>query len=296
MTTHCGYVALIGRPNVGKSTLLNQLLGKKLSITSPKPQTTRHRLLGIKTKTDIQIVYVDTPGLDYSEKRILERLMSKTVMNAILDVDVVIFVVDATSWQDSDEEVIKLLKQAKTPVIIAFNKIDKLKTKEELLPRLKYLNENVKAQAIVPIVAISGKYLDRLEQELVKFLPEGPYLFPKEDSTDRDVQFLLSEYVREKLFIYSHQELPYSTAVLIEKFSLEKNVYHVSALILVEREGQKAIFIGKKGENLKRIGKAARLDMEKLLGKKVFLQLWVKVKSDWANDMSTLKLMGHYDL
>lgn len=293
--SRCGYVAIIGRPNVGKSTLLNHLLGQKLSITSRKPQTTRHNLLGIDTHDNVQIVYVDTPGLHQVTKRTLNRKMNKAALTTIQDVDIILFLVDATRWTKEDDWIVSILANTNVPTILVMNKIDKLKSKDELLPRIENLTSTVPNKMIIPVSAKLGDNVEHLQNEIMKLLPEGPHFFSGDDATDRDMQFQLSEIVREKIFRSMGDEVPYSIAVIIEKFALEKNIYHVAALIYVERMGQKKMLIGKGGDKLKQIGQQARLDMEPLLEKKVFLQLWVKVKPDWPDNESMLKQLGYSD-
>lgn len=291
--TYCGYIALIGRPNVGKSTLLNSIIGTKISITSRKPQTTRHRLLGIKTIDDKQFVYVDTPGLHSEAKRHLNRMMNRAANLAISDVDVIVYLIDSMRWTDEDEFVLDKIKNSTCPVILAINKVDQIKDKEDLLPVIEKLKEKANFAAIIPMSAKLGTNVDQLEAELTQYLPENPHFFLPDQVTDREERFILSEIIREKIFRATGQELPYAVAVVIEQFKLEKDLYRIAGLIYVEREGQKKIIIGKKGEKLKEIGTSARLDMEKLLGHKVFLQLWIKIKSGWADDTAVLRQLGY---
>lgn len=293
--THCGYVGIIGRPNVGKSTLMNYLVGQKLSITSRKPQTTRHRLLGIKTENEQQIIYVDTPGLHFDDKRAINRTMNKTAQYAINDVDVILWLVDALAWKKEDDFVLSLLKQAKRPIILAINKIDKLPEKDKLLPLIKTIHDQLPLVASVPISAKLGTQLTELEQKIIAHLPIGPHFFGPDDITDREQRFFFAEMIREKLFRTTSEELPYSTTVQIEQCKQKKGIWHIHALILVEREGQKRILIGKGGEKLKHVGRQARLDMEQMLQAKVFLQLWVKVRSGWTNDDDALAQLGYSD-
>lgn len=293
--TYCGYIALIGRPNVGKSTLLNRLIGQKISITSRKPQTTRHRLLGIKTIDDKQFVYVDTPGLHSDTKRHLNQMMNRAASYAISDVDVIIFLVDSQRWTEDDDFVLKRIKNSSHPIILAINKVDTVKDKQALLPVIEKLKEKANFAAIFPISAKLGTNVDELEKEIAQYLPQNPFFFLPDQITDREERFIISEIIREKLFRATGQELPYSATVVIEQFKLIKGIYHIAALIFVEREGQKIIVIGKKGEKLKEIGRLARLDIEKLLEHKVFLQLWIKVKSGWADDAAALRELGYGD-
>lgn len=291
--TRCGYVAIIGRPNVGKSTLLNRILGQKLSITSRKPQTTRHRLLGINTQGDTQTIYVDTPGLHRGEKQALNRLMNRAASRAIYDVDVIVFIIDGLNWLDDDDWILRKLQHATCPVILAVNKMDLIPDKKQLLPQLEKLKEKMDFATIVPISAAKGDNVEALEQEIAQRLPENPHFFPDDQISDRSERFLAAEIVREKLTRNLGQELPYALTVDIEKFKLEKGVLHIYAVIFVERDGQKAIVIGDKGQGLKRIGQQARYDMEKLFDSKVFLKMWVKVKKGWSDDERALRNLGY---
>ena len=292
---HCGYAAIVGRPNVGKSTLLNRILGQKISITANRPQTTRHRILGVKTDHISQVVYVDTPGLHLGGKRAINRYMNRTAAGSITDVDVVVFVVDAMRWTEEDDLVLEKLEQATTPVILVVNKIDSIKNKEDLLPHLKILSEKRDYLQVIPLSAQTGEGVERLEAEVESVLPVSPPFFPEDQITDRSERFLAAELVREKLVRSLVKELPYSTTVEIEKFSMEDGVRHIHAVIWVEREGQKGIVIGKKGQQLKRIGELARKDMERAFDGKVFLQLWVKVRSGWSDDERALRSLGYQD-
>lgn len=292
---HCGYVAIVGRPNVGKSTLLNRILGQKISITANRPQTTRHRILGVKSEPASQIIYVDTPGLHLGGKRAINRYMNRTATGSITDVDVVIFVVDGMRWTEEDDHVLDKLEQATVPVILVVNKIDSIKHKEELLPYLKTLSEKRNYFQVIPVSAQTGEGVDRLETEVKSVLPVSAPFFPEDQITDRSERFLAAELVREKLVRSLTQELPYSTTVEIEKYSMENDIRHIHAVIWVEREGQKGIIIGKKGQQLKRIGELARKDMERAFDGKVFLQLWVKVRSGWSDDERALRSLGYQD-
>ena len=296
MTTNqhrCGFVAFVGRPNVGKSTLLNQLLGHKLSITSRKPQTTRHRILGIDTFENNQLIYVDTPGLHREEARAINRLMNKAASSSIQDVDAVVFVVEADRWSDDDQLVLEHIKASNVPAILFINKIDKLEDKEKLLPQLQKLSNLHDFKEIIPGSALKGKQVDALKGLLVELVPQSDFVFPEEYYTDRSERFLAAEIIREKLIRQLGQELPYSITVEIEQFKTdEKGLLHINGLILVERNGQKAIVIGKGGSRLKSVGSEARKDMKKLFGQKVFLELWVKVKDGWADDERALRSLG----
>ena len=294
--SRCGYVAIVGRPNVGKSTLLNHLLGQKLAITSRKPQTTRHNMLGIKTEGNVQAVYVDTPGLHKNGETALNRYMNRTAASALKDVDVVIFVVDRTRWTDEDQAVLERVQYVTGPLIVAVNKTDRIEDKAELLPHLRWLAEQLPNAEIVPISAQHGQNLEALEKLVAERLPEGEHFFPEDQITDRSSRFLAAELVREKIMRQLGAELPYQITVEIEEFKQEGAVLHIHALILVEREGQKKIIIGDKGERIKSIGQSARKDMEVLFDSKVMLNLWVKVKGGWSDDERALRSLGYLDL
>ena len=294
--TYCGLVAIVGRPNVGKSTLLNSLLGQKVSITSRKPQTTRHRIMGIHTEGAHQTVYVDTPGLHIEEKRAINRLMNRAAASSIRDVELALFVVDGTRWTDDDEMVLTKLKQGKVDVVLLVNKVDKIEDKDELLPHLQWLGEKHDFAHIMPISASKSTGLVELQELVSKTLPQSEFYFPEDYITDRSQRFMVAEIVREKLMRFMGEELPYSVTVEIEQFKWQPNgIWQINALILVERETQKRMIIGKKGEKLKTIGREARKDIEYLLDNKVFLELWVKVKSGWADDERALHSLGYRD-
>lgn len=293
LLSHCGYVAIIGRPNVGKSTLLNRILGQKISITTRKPQTTRHQILGIKTTENAQVVYVDTPGLHRGSKKAMNRYMNKVAASVINDVDVVIFVVDGLRWQDDDQAILEKLSSSQVPIILALNKLDKLADREQLLPHIEQLSEKMSFKEIMPLSASKGENVERLESKVTALLPASPAFFPEEQVTDKSERFVAAELVREKLMMRLGQEIPYSLTVEIEQFKLEKEVLHIHALIWVERDNQKMIVIGKKGEMLKAVGKQARIEMEKMFEKKVFLKLWVKVKDNWVDDLRALQNLGY---
>lgn len=291
-----GYVAIIGRPNVGKSTLINRMLGQKLCITSRRPQTTRHRILGIKTTNAGQFIYVDTPGLHSDNKKAMNRYMNRAAASSIEDVDVILFVVEGLKWTDEDQKVLKRLqKDAKAPVILVLNKADKLSDKVALLPQIEELAKQYEFAAVVPISARKGMNTDVLEQEIVKLMPEGEMIYDEYQLTDRSSRFLAAEIVREKLFRYLGKELPYSLTVEVELFEEEGELFRISAVVYVERSGQKSIVIGKKGEQLKQIGQDARQEMEQLFGCKVFLQIWVKVREGWSDNERMLKNLGYKD-
>ena len=293
---YCGFVAIVGRPNVGKSTLLNKLLGQKVSITSRKPQTTRHRILGIDTQGAYQTIFVDTPGLHIEEKRAINRLMNRAATSSLGDVEMVVFVVDGTHWTDDDEMVLNKLRHMHCPVVLAVNKVDVIKDKEILLPHLQMLAQKGNFAEILPISAEKGTNVEKIREMAKRLLPEGEHYFPEDYITDRSSRFMASEIIREKLMRFTGEELPYSVTVEIERFKVEEDgLFHINALILVEREGQKKMVIGNKGEKLKVIGTEARLDMERLFGQRVFLELWVKVKSGWADDERALRSLGYGD-
>lgn len=287
-----GYVAIVGRPNVGKSTLLNRLIGEKISIVSRKAQTTRHRIMGILTNPDAQYVFVDTPGFQTKHTNALNRAMNRGVTQALADVDVVLFVVEAGRFDDKDKTVIRLLP-ADRPVIIVVNKIDQLKDKTTLLPFMAELAKERDFAAIIPVSAAKGKQLDDLLRETRKYLPHDELLFGEDEITDKSEKFLAAEYIREKLFRLIGDELPYAATVEIEKFELDGALRRIHAAIVVDRDGHKAIIIGSGGETLKRIASEARQDMERLFDGKVFLEVFVKVKSGWADDERLLKSLGY---
>jgi len=296
MTTEalrCGYVAIVGRPNVGKSTLLNHLLGQKISITSRKPQTTRHQVLGIKTDRQYQIIFVDTPGLHSDADKAINRYMNRAASSAIRDVDVIVFVVDRTAWTAEDQMVLEQVQRSGLPVILAINKVDLLADKSQLLPHLQRLAEKADFAAVMPLSALQQHNVEQLEQEILQFLPESEHFFPEDQITDRSQRFLAAEIVREKIMRQLGEELPYAVTVEIEEFSQDESVLHISAVILVERKGQKKILIGDKGSRLRSIGTDARVDMERLFDSRVMLRLWVKVKSGWSDDERALRSLGY---
>lgn len=294
--SRCGFVAIVGRPNVGKSTLLNHILGQKLSITSRKPQTTRHKVLGIKTIGPVQAIYVDTPGMHVEEPRALNRYMNKAATSALSGVDVVVFVVDQLAWTTADEMVLEKLGKLECPVILAVNKVDRIEKRENLLPHLDMLSRKRDFAEIIPMSALKETNLEPLEEAVSRFLPESVHFYPDDQITDRSERFMASEMVREKITRQLGAELPYSVAVEIEEFKRDGKTLHISALILVEREGQKKIMIGDKGDRLRSIGQDARADMERMFDSKVMLRLWVKVKRGWADSDRALKSLGMNDL
>ncbi|MDD2738488.1 MAG: GTPase Era [Methylomonas lenta] len=292
---HCGYVALIGRPNVGKSTLMNHLLGQKLSITSRKPQTTRHRILGIKTSDVGQAIFMDTPGMHSEEKKVLNRYLNKTADSTLLGVDVVVWLLDGLYWHEYDERIFKKLHAAGLPVILVVNKVDKIKDKQAMLAFFADAKIKYPFEQIVPVSALKSTNLDVLEQQIMALLPVADPIYPADQITDRPERFFAAEIVREKLTRRLGDELPYSLTVEIEQFEELPELCKIYANIWVERSSQKSIVIGKQGEMLKKIGTEARIDIEKLIGQKVFLQLWVKVKKGWSDNQRALQSLGFTD-
>lgn len=289
----CGYVAIIGRPNVGKSTLLNHILGMKLSITSRKPQTTRHQILGVKTSDNIQTIYVDTPGIHQRRGTAINKYMNRAATSVLNDVDVILLVVQAAQWTDEDQAIIDKLKSVSCPVLLVINKMDKLATKKQLLPEIQKLSSLYDFTEIIPVSALNGTNIDVLEQKISPLLPENEHIYPDDQVTDRSMRFLASEIIREKLVRELGQELPYTSAVVIDKYVEEADIVHIHATIFVESMGQKAIIIGKKGERLKSIGMNARQDISKLIDSRVYLNLWVKVREGWSNDERALRGLGY---
>lgn len=294
--THCGYVAIVGRPNVGKSTLLNYILGQKISITSRKPQTTRHSILGIKTSGQKQAIYVDTPGLHKDVPRAINRYMNRAATSTLNDVDLVLFMVEGLHWSEDDQWVVENLRALTCPVFLLINKIDKIKDKDQLLPHIEMLKSRFPFQQVIPVSVLKKDNIQALEEAVLQSLPPGQGYFPEDQITDKTERFLIAEIIREKLMRQLGQEIPYEITVEVENVKQEKNICHIDALILVSRDGQKAIVIGHKGKRLKLIGQEARQDIEKLLGQKVMLNLWVKVRSGWADDDRALKSLGYDDL
>ncbi|MFP5382867.1 MAG: GTPase Era [Gammaproteobacteria bacterium] len=292
-TARCGYVAIVGRPNVGKSTLLNRLIGQKLSITSRRPQTTRHQVLGIATDGNVQAIYVDTPGMHRAANRAINRYMNRAAFSSLEGVDVVIFVVEGLKWTDDDALVLERLAGATAPVLLVVNKIDEMADKQKLLPHLQWLAQQFAFAEIVPLSARGGHNVDTLAKLVAARLPRQEHVFGPDELTDRSLRFLAAELIREKVMRQIGDEIPYQLAVEVESFKEEGNLYHIHAAILVEKDGQKAIVIGRAGERLKKIGSQARQDMEKLFGCKVMLELWVKVRGGWADDERALKSLGY---
>ncbi|SDG64306.1 GTP-binding protein Era [Vibrio xiamenensis] len=294
---HCGFIAIVGRPNVGKSTLLNHILGQKISITSRKPQTTRHRIMGVETEGDYQAIYVDTPGLHIEEKRAINRLMNRAANSSLSDVNLVLFLVDGTHWTNDDEMVLTKLQKSNFPVVLCVNKVDNVKDRNDVMTHMHELSKKMEFVDVVPISAKQGKNIDVIRKHVREHLPKATHHFPEEYVTDRSQRFMASEIVREKLMRFTGEELPYSVTVEIERFDYnpETDGFHINALILVERNGQKKMVIGKGGDKIKTIGREARLDMEELFGRKVYLETWVKVKSGWADDERALRSLGYID-
>lgn len=293
--SRCGYIAIVGRPNVGKSTLLNYLLGQKLSITSRKPQTTRHQVLGIVTEGDDQMIFVDTPGMHREQPKAINRFMNRAATSVLGHVDVVLFLVDRTRWTPEDDLVARALEEVKAPVALVINKIDMLDDRNVLLPWAESLSAQNRFDAVIPISALRANNLEQLRHYIRSHLPEAPHFFPDDQITDRTERFLAAEFIREKIVRQLGDELPYSTAVEIEAFRQKGRVLHIDALIYVERDGQKKIVIGDKGSRLRAIGTDARKDMEQAFDSKVMLKLWVKVKSGWSDDDRALRSLGYED-
>ena len=287
-----GYIAIVGRPNVGKSTLLNKLIGEKISIVSRKAQTTRHRVTGILTNDNAQYVFVDTPGFQTKFANALNRAMNRGVTQTLADVDVVFFVVEAGRFDDKDRAVIRLLPKDR-PVVLVVNKTDQIKDRTELFPFVAMVSAEYDFAAVVPVSPAKGRQTDDLLAAARKHLPHEGLIFPEDELTDKSERFLAAEYIREKVFRLLGDELPYSTTVEIEKYEVEGEMRRIFAAIVVDREGHKAIVIGKGGESLKRIASEARQDMERLFDGKVYLEIWVKVKSGWNDDERLLKSLGY---
>ncbi len=288
----CGYIAIVGRPNVGKSTLMNRLIGAKVSITSRKAQTTRHRITGIQTTDKAQFVYVDTPGFQTRHSNALNKTLNKTVTNTLISSDVVLYVIEAGTFGQADQEVLELIPE-NVPCILVLNKSDRVKDKAVLLPFAQQIAVKHNFSAVVPVSAKNNFQLDSLQGEIEKYLPENQPIFGEDDITDRSEKFLAAEIVREKVFRFVGDELPYTSTVLIEKFEQEGNLRRIFAAILVERDTHKSMVIGQKGARLKDISTQARLDMEKLFGGPVYLEIWVKVKSGWADNEAGLRAYGY---
>ena len=292
-TKKTGMVSLIGKTNVGKSTLLNQLVEQKFSITSRKPQTTRQRLLGIKTEGSNQIIYVDTPGFHQGHKRALNKFMNKTALSSIEGVDIVLFVVDALNFSVTDEHLLSQVSTKDNQVMLVINKIDKVAKKEKLIPFVEEVTKLFPFSEVIPISALKRKNIDILEKEITKRLPVGAHLYPEDQIADSSERFLTSEIIREKCISRVGDEIPYRLSVVIDSFKEEDKLITIDGTIYIEKSSQKGIVIGEQGKRLKAIGTAARKDLERMLGNKVMLRLWVKVKKDWTNDRSALNFMGY---
>jgi len=290
-----GYIAIVGRPNVGKSTLLNHLIGQKLSITSRRPQTTRHRILGIKTTEQAQLIFIDTPGIHLNRQRAMNRYLNQTATTALAGVDVIVWMTDRLSWHPEDELVFETIKDLHIPILLVINKVDRLEDKSRLLPWLQATAERHPFADMIPLSALKGSNLDVLEQKIVACLPEGDPVYPEDQITDRSERFLAAEIIREKLLRSLGQEVPHALTVEIERYKQQGTMIRIHALIWVEREGQKAIVIGQGGDVLKKVGERARLDLEKMLDHKVYLELWVKVKKGWSDDERALHSLGYVD-
>ena len=294
MSFRSGIVALVGRPNVGKSTLLNRLVGQKVSITSRRPQTTRHRIIGIKTASGYQIIYVDTPGLHTQGKKRINRYLNRAASGSLLGVDCAVMMIAASGWVDQDRAVLDAVRDQHVPVILAINKIDTLDSRSPLLPLIEQSSRdmNLEFAEIIPLSARSGEHVAELEQAILPYLPEQPALYPEDQITDRSERFLAAELVREQVFRSVGDEVPYSAAVAIEGFTRESKLLRIDAVIWVEKEGQKRILIGKQGTRLKGIGTQARLALEEQFGCRVYLGLWVKVRENWTDDERALRSFG----
>ena len=289
---HCGHVAIVGRPSVGKSTLLNALVGARISITSKKPQTTRHRISGIRTEPGVQFVFVDTPGFQTRHASKLNERLNRAVRETLADVDVIVLVIDAARFTAADRAVADLLP-AQVPVIVALNKIDTLKDKRALLPRIAEIATLREFAALVPISAERGTDLPALKEAIAQYLPPGPLLYTDDELTDRDERFLAAEFIREKIFRQLGDEIPYSTAVVIESFEHEGELRRIRATVLVAKSSQRAILVGEGGARMKAIASQARGDMEALFGGRVFLDVWVRVKSGWSDSDAMLTRLGY---
>ncbi len=296
-TTRCGYIALLGRPNTGKSTLINRLIGFHLSIITSKPQTTRHNVLGVKTTKDTQFCYVDTPGIHQRQDKVLNKVLNRAAVSVVNDVDVIFHMVQVNQWTEEDQNVLDTIRSASASVkkICVVNKIDTLPQKQGSLAFIQKMADMNVYDEIVPVSAKKKINLDRLESICKNYLPESPFYYRKDEWTDKSERFLTSEYIREQLTAQLDQELPYSISVEIERFEPEKNVIHIAANIYVEKESQKRIVIGKGGQKLKQVGSRARKNLEKMLGKRVNLKLWVKVRDKWTDDIKAINQLGYND-
>ena len=293
MNFQSGFIAVVGRPNVGKSTLINELIGQKLSITSHKPQTTRHRIHAIDTQTNYQMIFVDTPGIHIGNKKAINSYMNKTASSSLSEVDMILWLVEALKWTKEDERVMEHLTKIKVPIILCVNKIDNLNTKDEILPYLENLGEKFQANEVFPLSAFKKNHTNGLRKLILKHLPQQEALFESDYVTDRSQRFVVAEFIREKLMRNLSNELPYDLTVEIEKFDLDSLMYRIAARIFVEKASQKSIVIGDKGKMLKQIGEESRVSIEGFLERKVFLELWVKVRQGWSNDKRALASLGY---
>ncbi len=293
MPTRCGFVAVIGRPNVGKSTLINAIMGKKISIVTHKPQTTRHRILAVHTEGDTQIVFVDTPGIHRKAAKAMNRLMNRTAASALADADLVLFVADATRWTEEDDDVVYRFRSMETPVVAVLNKVDRVHPKDRLLEAIAALSKRHEFAEIFPVSALKKDNLDALMAIIPNFLPESPLLFPQEMQTDRSAEFQAAEVIREKLTLMLHQEIPYGLTVQIERYESDDDRLTINAVIWVDRDSQKGIVVGKGGKVLKTVGQSARLELSEQLGCRVHLELWVKVKDNWSDSEQDLMRLGY---
>ncbi len=293
MIFQSGFIAVVGRPNVGKSTLINELIGQKLSITSHKPQTTRHCIHAIDTQDNYQMIFVDTPGIHISNKKAINSYMNKTASSSLLGVDMILWLVEALKWTKEDERVMEHLTKIKVPVILCVNKIDILNSKNEVLPYLENLGEKFQANQVFPLSAFKKNHINELRKLILKYLPQQEALFGSDYVTDRSERFVVAEFIREKLIRSLSNELPYDLTVEIEKFDLDGQMYRIAARIFVEKPSQKSIVIGDKGKMLKKIGEESRVSIEGFLERKVFLELWVKVRQGWSDDKRALASLGY---
>ena len=293
MNFQSGFIAVVGRPNVGKSTLINELIGQKLSITSHKPQTTRHRIHAIDTQTNYQMIFVDTPGIHIGNKKAINSYMNKTASSSLSEADMILWLVEALKWTKEDERVMEHLTKIKVPIILCVNKIDNLNTKDEILPYLENLGEKFQANEVFPLSAFKKNHTNGLRKLILKHLPQQEALFESDYVTDRSQRFVVAEFIREKLMRNLSNELPYDLTVEIEKFDLDGQMYRIAARIFVEKSSQKSIVIGDKGKMLKQIGEESRVSIEGFLERKVFLELWVKVRQGWSNDKRALASLGY---
>ena len=293
MPTRCGFVAVIGRPNVGKSTLINAIMGKKISIVTHKPQTTRHRILAVHTEGDTQIVFVDTPGIHRKAAKAMNRMMNRTAASALADADLVLFVAEATRWTEEDDDVVRRFRSIETPVVAVLNKVDRVHPKDRLLEAIAALSKRHEFAEIFPVSALKKDNLDALMAVIPKFLPASPLLFPQEMKTDRSAEFQAAEVIREKLTLMLHQEIPYGLTVQIERYESDDDRLTINAVIWIERDSQKGIVVGKGGKVLKTVGQSARLELSEQLGCRVHLELWVKVKDNWSDSEQDLMRLGY---